>query len=62
VSLSVPGTRICSQLILEETLLDLKEIPGEHSGENLANAIWETLKLYGLCDKVELTLLRPEMI
>jgi hypothetical protein len=38
--------------MLEETLLDLKEIPGEHSGENLADAVWETLELYGLCDKV----------
>ncbi|KAJ6506010.1 hypothetical protein DFH09DRAFT_806312, partial [Mycena vulgaris] len=33
---------------LEEMLIDFREILGEHSGENMAAAVWETLKKYGL--------------
>ncbi|KAJ7017014.1 hypothetical protein C8F04DRAFT_946776, partial [Mycena alexandri] len=33
---------------LEEMLIDFREILGEHSGENMADAVWETLKKYGL--------------
>jgi hypothetical protein len=29
-------------------LIDFREILGEHSGENMADAVWETLKKYGL--------------
>ena len=32
----------------EELLIDFRELIGEHSGENMAEAIWETLELYGL--------------
>ncbi|KAJ6597413.1 hypothetical protein B0H10DRAFT_1760821, partial [Mycena sp. CBHHK59/15] len=32
----------------EEMLIDFREILGEHSGENMADAVWETLKKYGL--------------
>jgi hypothetical protein len=31
-------------------LIDFREIVGEHSGENMADAVWETLKKYGLDD------------
>ena len=32
----------------EELLIDFQELIGEHSGENMAEAIWATLELYGL--------------
>ncbi|KAG2073320.1 hypothetical protein BDR04DRAFT_935688, partial [Suillus decipiens] len=32
----------------EELLIDFCEIIGEHSGANLAKAVWNTLELYGL--------------
>ena len=32
----------------EELLIDFHELVGEHSGENLAHAIYDTLNLYGL--------------
>ena len=38
--------------LLEETLIDFKELISEHSGDNMADAIWGTLKLYGIKDKV----------
>ena len=33
-------------------MIDFREIIGEHSGENLAHAVWETLELYGLKGRV----------
>ena len=35
-------------LVIEELLIDFRELIGEHSGENMAEAVWETLKRYGL--------------
>ena len=32
----------------EELLTDFRELLGEHSGENMAEVIWETLKQYDL--------------
>jgi hypothetical protein len=32
----------------EELLIDFAEIQGEHSGENMAQTVWETMELYGL--------------
>lgn len=29
-------------------LIDFREILGEHSGDNMAEAVWTTLKNYGL--------------
>lgn len=37
---------------LEELLIDFCKLIGHHSGENMALAAWETLKLYGLKGKV----------
>jgi hypothetical protein len=36
----------------EELLIDFRELIGEHSGENMAEAVWETLKRYGLENRV----------
>jgi hypothetical protein len=36
----------------EELLIDFRELIGSHSGENMAEAIWETLDLYGLKGRV----------
>ena len=35
---------------LEETLIDFKELIGKHYGNNMADAIWGTLELYGIKD------------
>jgi hypothetical protein len=37
---------------VEELLIDFRELVGEHLGENLAHAVYETLSLYGLKDRV----------
>jgi hypothetical protein len=36
----------------EELLIDFRELTGEHSGENMAEAVWETLKQYDLIGRV----------
>ncbi|KAF9536384.1 hypothetical protein CPC08DRAFT_618470, partial [Agrocybe pediades] len=36
---------------LEELLIDFKELVGEHSSENMAEAVWETLTSYGIEDR-----------
>jgi hypothetical protein len=38
--------------ITEELLIDFRELIGEHSGENMAEAVWATMELYGLVGKV----------
>lgn len=43
------------RLVLEELLIDFRELPGEHSGENMAEAVWETLVMYGIEGKVVIT-------
>jgi hypothetical protein len=40
------------RVFAEELLIDFKEIIGQHSGENLAGAVWGTLELYRITDKV----------
>ena len=37
---------------VEELLIYFRELVGEHSGENLAHAVYDTLSLYGLKDRV----------
>ncbi len=37
---------------LEETLIDFRELLGEHSGVNMADAVWETIKKFGLEGRV----------
>jgi hypothetical protein len=38
----------------EELLIDFRELIGQHSGENMAKAVWATMELYGLIGKVNL--------
>jgi hypothetical protein len=38
--------------ILEELLIDFQELVGEHSGDNMADSVWETLERYGLVGRV----------
>lgn len=52
-------TSLYLQLVLlisftEELLIDFRELVGEHSGENMAEAVWETLTQYGLIGRVNL--------
>ena len=39
-------------VISEELLIDFRELSGEHSGENMAEVVWETLKRYDLIGRV----------
>jgi hypothetical protein len=43
------------RFVLEELLIDFRELLGEHSGENMAEAVWETLVMYGIEGKVVIT-------
>ena len=36
----------------EEILIDFQELVGKHTGENQAEAVWDTMKLYGLQGRV----------
>lgn len=38
--------------LVEEMLIDFHELVGEHSGENMAEAVWQTLETYGLLGRV----------
>ena len=44
-------------MISEELLIDFCELVGEHSGENLAHAVYDTLNLYGLKGHVSFELI-----
>lgn len=37
---------------VEELLIDFRELIGAHTGENMADAVYETLNLYGLKGRV----------
>ena len=37
---------------IEELLIDFRELLGKHTGENLAEAVWCTMELYGLQGRV----------
>ncbi len=41
-----------SNVFTEELLIDFQELIGKHTGENMAEAVWETLTLYGIQEKV----------
>ncbi|KAJ8515596.1 hypothetical protein ONZ45_g6994 [Pleurotus djamor] len=38
--------------VLEELLIDFKELIGSHSGANMAEAVWSTMQRFGLVGKV----------
>lgn len=38
---------------LEELLIDFREMVGEHSGENMAEEVWNCIEIYGLEEKVD---------
>ena len=44
---------VCSKT-LEELLIDFCKLVGDHSGENLAHAVYDTLNAYGLKGHVSL--------
>ena len=37
---------------VEEVLIGFRELIGQHSGANMANAVWEVMGEYDLHDKV----------
>jgi hypothetical protein len=54
--LGMPSTLCPAFLIVicavEELLIDFRELISEHSGENMTEAVWETLKQYGLIGQI----------
>jgi hypothetical protein len=38
----------------EEVLIEFQELHGGHTGKNLAQVVWSTLKMYGITEKVHL--------
>jgi hypothetical protein len=40
------------QTFVDELLIDFQELIGAHTGENMAEVVWDTLDLYGLKGKV----------
>ncbi|KAE9389813.1 hypothetical protein BT96DRAFT_755555, partial [Gymnopus androsaceus JB14] len=46
--LAIIASYITNNGKLEEILIDFQELLGEHSGENMADVVWNTLKKYGL--------------
>ena len=49
--------KLFKSFFVEELLIDFRELIGEHSGENMADAVWATLELYGLTRKASFDLL-----
>ena len=43
-------SKICP--LAEEQLIDFRELIGQHSGENMAAAVWSTLETYDILSKV----------
>lgn len=41
--------------LLEELLIDFRELVGEHSGENMAEEVWKCVEMYGLEGRVDAT-------
>lgn len=42
-----------ARFITDELLIDFRELLGEHSGENMAEVVWETLVMYGIEGRVD---------
>lgn len=40
--------------LVEEILLDFREMVGAHSGENMSEAMWSTLVEYGIEEKASI--------
>lgn len=43
-----------SKLVSEELLIDFHELVGEHSGDNMADAVWGTLEKFNLVGRVSI--------
>ena len=46
----------------EESLIDFHELLGCHSGENLADAVWDTLRTFGIQGKVSIILFLTQAV
>jgi len=42
------------QLLTEESHIDFRKLLGHHTGENLADAVWDTLRTFGIQGKVSI--------
>ena len=53
---SIPIISDCNtSLVAEELLIDFWELLGKHSSEYMAEAVWETLVMYGIDGRVIIT-------
>lgn len=43
---------VFAELSTEECLIDFRELLGRHTGENIADAVWETLGMFDIQGKV----------
>jgi hypothetical protein len=43
---------VFTELSTEECLIDFRELLGQHTGENIADAVWDTLGIFGIQGKV----------
>lgn len=46
----------------EECLIDFRELIGEHSGENMAAAVWETVEKFGLIGRVGISVISIHLV
>jgi hypothetical protein len=42
-------------IVAEECLIDFRELIGQHSGENMAAAVWDTVQNFGITGRVKST-------
>lgn len=42
----------CTDLLVEELLINFREVIGEHSGDNIGLSVWKTLEEYEIVHKV----------
>jgi hypothetical protein len=47
---------VFTKLSIEECLIDFRELLGQHTGENIADAVWDTLHTFGIQRKVNVNI------
>jgi len=50
------------QLLTEESLIDFCKLLGRHTGENLADAVWDTLCTFGIQGKVSIIIFLTQAV
>jgi len=50
------------QLLTEESLIDFHKLLGHHTGENLVDAVWDTLRTFGIQGKVSIIIFLTQAV